>query len=293
MVDKGDSRDEAIAEIAREQHGIVTTAQLGAVGLSRAAVSKRARRGRLHRLHQGVYAVGHDAPSFESRWMAAVLACGEGAVLSHVSAAGLWGMLTPEVGRIHISAPTQAGRCHQRGIRIHRCESLAPVDQSLLSTDGLQRRLPRLATIHRGIPVTTPARTARDLPRCLRPYLVRRAIRQAEYMGLPLGEVETDGTRSDFERDFLRLCRRHRLPPPEVNARVGRWTVDFLWRERRLAVETDSYRTHRGSVAFEDDHLRDLQLRRAGFAVHRFTERQLETEPAAVAADLVAALRGG
>jgi very-short-patch-repair endonuclease len=112
-------------------------------------------------------------------------------------------------------------------------------------------------------------------------------------MGLSLGDVETDGTRSDFERDFLRLCRRHRLPPPEVNAKVGRWTVDFLWRERRLAVETDSYRTHRGSVAFEDDHLRDLQLRRAGFAVHRFTERQLESEPAAVAADLIAALRGG
>jgi very-short-patch-repair endonuclease len=138
--------------------------------------------------------------------------------------------------------------------------------------------------------VTTPARTLADLERGLAPPLVRRARRQAEIAGYALGGARGDGTRSDFERDLLALCRAHRLPPPEVNIRVGRWTVDFLWRPERVAVETDSYRYHRGSVAFEDDHARDLDLRGRGLAIHRFTERQLREEPERVAADLRAAL---
>lgn len=308
MVGKGDSPDQAIAAIAASQHGVVTTAQLVALGLSRAAISKRAKSGRLHRLHQGVYAVGYADAGDETRWMAAVLACGDGAVLSHAAAAALWELLAAPEGRIDVSVPTQAGRKRRRGIRIHRRTFLAPCreatftpagfsrwdSQSPLSTTGLQRRLPRRSTVRRGIPVTTPAQTIEDLHGSVAPYLVRRARRQAEYLGLPLEGIESDGTRSDVEGLFLRLCRRHRLPPPEVNVPIGRWTVDFLWREQRLAVETDSYRTHRGSVAFEDDRLRDLHLRRAGFTVHRFTERQLKEEPAAVLADVSRALgRGG
>jgi very-short-patch-repair endonuclease len=160
-----------------------------------------------------------------------------------------------------------------------------------LSTGGLQKRQARLVTVRERIPVTTPARTIADLHGAVCPYLVRKATRQADFLGLALGGIETDRTRSDLERDFLRLCRRHGLPPPEVNAPVGRWTVDFLWREEQLAVETDSYATHGGRTTFEDDRRRDLELRRAGFAVHRFSELQLEAEPAAVAADVVAALR--
>jgi very-short-patch-repair endonuclease len=109
-------------------------------------------------------------------------------------------------------------------------------------------------------------------------------------LGLPLGDTATDGTRSDLERDFIRLCRRHSLPPPEVNVRIGRWTVDFLWRDEGLAVETDSYRWHRGAVAFEDDHARDLDLRRLGYSVRRFSEHQVRERPAHVAADLAEAL---
>lgn len=101
-----------------------------------------------------------------------------------------------------------------------------------------------------------------------------------------------DRTRSDLERDFLRLCRRYGLPMPEANVRIGRWTVDFLWRVERLAVETDSWRFHAGSVAFEDDHARDVDLRRRGYAVHRFTEHQVREQPELVAADLAAALAG-
>ena len=221
--------------------------------------------------------------------MAAVLACGPGAALSHGSAAVHWGLLRALEGPIDITVPTHSGRNRRRGIRIYRRPNLA--GRSTLSTPGLQSRPSVLVTVRRRIPVTTVARTLEDL-RCskLRPSLVRRAIRQAEFLRLPMGEIETDGTRSDLERDFLRLCRHHRLPLPEVNVPIGRITVDFLWRRERLVVETDGYVTHGGTVAFEDDRARDLELRRLGYRVHRFSERQLELEPAAVAEDVVSAL---
>ncbi|HYQ79692.1 MAG TPA: DUF559 domain-containing protein [Solirubrobacterales bacterium] len=145
-------------------------------------------------------------------------------------------------------------------------------------------------TVRDRIPVTTVARTLADLPSTLAPYLVRRAVRQAEFLKLPTG-IETDRTRSDLERSFLRLCRLYGLPRPEVNVPIRGMTVDFLWRDAWLVVETDSYATHGGTVAFEDDRERDMRLRRLGFAVHHFSERQLELEPAAVAADVAAALR--
>ena len=141
------------------------------------------------------------------------------------------------------------------------------------------------------IPVTTPARTIEDLRRTSPAWEVRRATRQAEFRRLPLGpELRTDGSRSDLESDFLTLCRRHRLPPPEVNVKVGPWTVDFLWRAERVAVETDFYEYHRGQVAFRDDRARDLDLRRRGLAVRRYSEEQLNEHPADVAADLRDAL---
>jgi very-short-patch-repair endonuclease len=119
----------------------------------------------------------------------------------------------------------------------------------------------------------------------------RRAVRQAEIRRLQLGPgVETDRTRSELERDFLHLCRRYGIPKPEVNVRVGRWTVDFLWRAEGVAVETDSYAYHRGRITFQDDHARDLALRRHGLAVHRFSESQVNDRPAEVAADLGDAL---
>jgi very-short-patch-repair endonuclease len=290
MVGKGDPADLAINLFAREQHGIVTTKQLVAAGLTRAAISKRVRGGRLYRVHQGVYSVGHSGLSLEASWMAAVLACGSGAVLSHGSAAVHWKLLRPLEGPIDVTVPKRTGRSRRRGICIHRHTSLD--GGSSLSTSGLQTRPRRLVTVHERIPITTVPRTLEDLRRSeLRPSLVRRAIREAEFLRLPLGDIETDRTRSDVERDFLRLCRRYRLPLPEVNVPIGRMTVDFLWRSAMLVVETDSYVTHGGTVAFEDDRQRDLELRRLGYSVHRFSERQLELEPKAVAEDVAAALR--
>jgi very-short-patch-repair endonuclease len=207
--------------------------------------------------------------------MAAVLACGEAADLSHGSAAALWGLLRPTSGLLHVSVPTYAGLRGHAGIRLHRCASL---------------RREQFAS-HLGIPTTSPARTIEDIEGILPAWWVRRAVRQAEIRGLPLGPgTRTDRSRSDLERDFLRLCRRYGLPAPEVNVKVGRWTVDFLWRGQGIAVETDSYDYHRGRIAFQDDHARDLDLRRHGFDVHRFSEDQVNERPAEVAADLRDAL---
>jgi very-short-patch-repair endonuclease len=277
---KRDPADRRVAEIAKKQHGVVSISQLRGAGVSETAVRGRVRNGRLHRLHRGVYAVGHAGVNHEGRWMAAVLAYGERAVLSHGSAAAHWGLLRHIDGPVDVSVPVRSRRRRRKGIRLHRCASLE-------LEEGFDSRL---VTRHEGIPITTPARTIADLRGIVPPHLVRRATRQAEILGLPLGGIATDGTRSDLERDFLRLCRRHALPFPEVNVGVGRWTVDFLWRHERLAVETDSYRWHRGAVAFEDDHARDLDLRRHGYSVRRFTEHQVRERPAQVAADLAEAL---
>jgi very-short-patch-repair endonuclease len=199
--------------------------------------------------------------------MAAVLACGEGAVLSHLSAAHLWRLLKPREGLIEVSVRSPGGRAQRREIRIHRRASLR--------ADAVTCRL--------NIPVTTVAQTIADLRRSVSPAQLRRAIRRAEVLGLRTGVEVSEGTRSELEDLFLRLCRRHKLPKPEVNVRIGSLEVDFLWRAERLVVETDGYRYHRGSQAFEDDHNRDLALRAAGFDVLHFTFRQVTDEPARVA----------
>ncbi|HEY2716089.1 MAG TPA: DUF559 domain-containing protein [Solirubrobacterales bacterium] len=271
MSDFRANAEAALVALAAAQHGVVAVGQLRALGFSKHAVAARVRAKRLHRVHQGVYAVGHPGLSREGRYMAAVLACGAGAVLSHGSAAALWGLLRPEDDEpVHVSLPSASGRRRRAGIAIHRT-ALAPSD--------LTRRA--------GIPVTTPSRTILDLRRTHEPHLVRRATRQAQLARYRLDpRIRADRTRSDLERDFHAFVRRHRLPPAEINVRVGRFTVDFLWRSRRLVVETDGYQYHQGSVAFEDDHARDLALRRLGLTVLRYTGRQLEAEPEQVAADV-------
>jgi very-short-patch-repair endonuclease len=296
MGHKSDTPDDRVARIAARQHGVVTLAQLEAAGVTREAAYKRARRGRLHRLHRGVYAVGHRAPSWHGRWMAAVLACGGGAVLSHHSAAALWDLLKPIDGAVHVSIPTTHGHKRHLGIHLHRSRTLSTFREPSPSPSypdqegGRWRRL--LTTYRHNIPVTTVQRTIEDLrsSRLLPPHLIRRAIRQAEHMGHHLEGIESDRTRSDLETAFLTLYRRHHIPPPEVNVKLGRWEVDFLWREQRLVVEVDAWIYHRGSVAFEDDHARDLDLRTAGYTVLRFNDTQLEEEPDRVAADVAAAL---
>ncbi len=219
--------------------------------------------------------------------MAAVLACGPTAVLSHMSAAALWGLLKPEEGPVDVTVPSTAGRAKRRGIRLHRVSTLSPID-------GRSRHVPPRVTVRHRIPVTSVARTVDDLRRTAAPYLVRRPERQAGLKGYALSpHTKRRRTRSDLEDDFLVFLRRHRLPLPEVNVKVGRWEVDFLWRSASLAVETDFYDYHRGPTSFEDDHQRDLDLRRAGLTVHRYTGAQLTRYPAEIAGELGEVLAGG
>ncbi|HEX6601246.1 MAG TPA: hypothetical protein VF030_01260, partial [Solirubrobacterales bacterium] len=142
--------------------------------------------------------------------------------MSHGSAAVLWGLLKPLDGPIHVSVPTTSGRKTRRGIHLHRTPALAE------------------ATRRDRIAVTTVPRTIEDLQSTsLPPHLIRRAKRQAELAGYRLGAIESERTRSDLEALFLEICRRYGIPMPEVNVRLGRWEVDFLWRSQRLVVETD------------------------------------------------------
>jgi very-short-patch-repair endonuclease len=269
------SPDAQVAQMATRQHGVVAVAQLASAGIDRQGVLRRVGAGRLHRVHRGVYAVGHRGLSSEGKWLAAVLACGSAAVLSHRCAAGLWELLPPETGPVDVTVPGLGGRPRRPGIRLHRSRSLTPAH----------------TTRRKGIPVTTPARTIADLRRTVSAQQLRRAIRQAAVIGLNIGrDVETDPTRSELEHRFLRLCRHHRLPRPDANVPVGRFVVDFLWRDQALIAETDGYRYHRGRLAFEDDRARDLELRLLGYEVVRFTFRQVSDDPARVASALRALL---
>jgi very-short-patch-repair endonuclease len=266
--------ERAIAELAQRQHGVVTAAQLYAEGFSRPTIAKRVRAHRLHRIHRGVYALGHRALSDYGRWVAAVLACGDGAVLSHRSAAELWEMLKPTSGLIDVTIPTTAGRRPRDGIRLHRS----------LST-------PLSAITHdSGIPVTTPARTLADLKHVISRGLHRKATRQAEFLNLDLGEIATDHTRSETERRLLAICRRYRISAPQVNVPIGPFTVDFFWPDAGLVVEVGSYGSHRGRQAFEDDHARELYLAGRGLRLRRFSDTQIFGQPAQVAASVLAEL---
>ena len=301
MREKSDTPWVDLARIAAEQHGVVTSNQLRQVGVGKNAITRALREGRLHRIHQGVYAVGHRGLSLHGRFMAAVLACGEGAVLSHTSAAVLWKLLEPIDGPVHVSVPTTSGRKRRSGIHLHRRPSLSPPKASKKPSPSPSYprqaggRGRRLSTTHRdSIPVTTVARTIEDLETTsLDPRLIRRARRQAEIKGYRLEGIESDRTRSDLESAFLALFASHRIPRPEVNVPLGRWTVDFLWRAQCLVVEADFWSYHRGSVAFEDDHARELDLHAAGYTVRRFTDRQLDGEPGRVVAIVAAALERG
>jgi predicted transcriptional regulator of viral defense system len=276
--------DLEVAALADAQHGVVSRAQLLQAGLSVQAVDRRVRAQRLRPMHRGVYAVGHRRLTAQGRWMAAVLACGNGAVLSHQTAAALWELRRVGSGAIHVTVPGDPGRKRRAGIRLHRSTTLTPEDVTTVD----------------GIPVTTVARTIIDLARTLAPDALEDAIDRADQRHLVdfadlrqanpaslqavLRAYAPAPTRSELERRFLRICADHAIPRPEVNQYVEGFLVDFVWRDRRLIVEVDGYAYHRSPQAFERDHERDAELAATGWRVLRFTWRQLEDRPRWVAA---------
>lgn len=290
--------DVAIGRLAERQYGVVARRQILDWGIERKAIDRRLRLGRLHQVHPGVYAVGHRVLSQHARWMAAVLFSGSDAVLSHRSAAALWGIRAGGGAGIHTTAPSKS---RSQG-SIQRHFSLLPEDE---------------VTEHEGIPVTSVPRTIFDLAATEPAHVVEATLRQSEYLRLhdrlslphlherypgragskTIREClarrrETTGhSRSWLEEVFLPFLDRHRLPrPQQLNAwiEVGgrRFEVDCFWPDAKAIVELDGFAAHGTRIAFREDRARDRRLRVGGYGVIRIAPEQLEDEPEAIAADL-------
>ena len=274
--------------LARRQHGVVSREQLLELGFTRAAIKHRIAKGRLHVVGRGVYAVGRPELTQFGRWMAAVLSIGPEAVLSHRSAAALWGIGKQKGNAIHVSVPSHLHRSSSRGITIHRRKELS-------------------ATTHRGIPVVSVVDALVDLAAEVGDDELERAINEADK--LDLVEPETlreavarirrpgaaavravlDGytpTDSPLEREFLRIVKRAGLPQPRTQQRVNGHRVDFYWPELNLVVETDGLRYHRTPAQQAADRVRDQDHFVAGVRSVRFTRAQVRHEPLRVEAVL-------
>jgi len=282
-----------IAQLAARQHAVVGRRQLLAMGIGDDAIRHRVRTGRLHPLHRGVYAVGHNLLLPDSRYMAAVLASGAGAVASHRTAAAVLGLAPSPSGDLEVTV-LRAGGCFRRGLRVHGTRSFDPSDVGKC----------------KAIPCTSPARTLVDLAAVLDRRRLRRALERSielrildgRAMDAALGRSNgRRGTgvlrellagrygapapvRTEIERLFFELVREAGLPLPVVNAYVGPYEVDFHWPAARLIVETDGRETHDTPHQFEEDRRRDLELALAGWRVVRISWRQVTREPEAVVA---------
>lgn len=286
-----------IADFAGRQHGVVTRGQLVGAGVPPSGVDRRVQAGWLRPVHRGVYRVGPvEAPN--SRAVAACLACGESAVVSHRSAGVLWKMLPPGRSHTSVEVTVRAGQRRPRGVRVYRIGTLA--------ADEVTERA--------GVPVTRPARTLFDLAGTVASRELERALAEALALRLTTSEqvqraldrhsgrpgsrrlraVLACGqpalTRSEAEERFLALIRRAQLDPPAANTGVEGHEVDFLWRAQGLVVEIDGFAFHSSKTSFESDRRRDALLAAAGLRVVRVTWRQLNDEPEAVLARLAQAL---
>jgi predicted transcriptional regulator of viral defense system len=294
-------RDVQVGRLAERQHGVISLDQLQLCGLSPSAVRQRVATGRLTRIHRGVYAVGHGRLTLRGHWMAAVLAYGPTAVLSHRSAAALHGIRPDNRPKTDVTLPGPSAR-RRPGIDVHRSTTLEPKD--ITTVDG--------------IPCTTLARTLLDLAEVVDRRGVKKAVDQAEVRrkfdlrathdvlsraagrrgAAVLGQVlaEYDGptlTDRELEERFFVLCQDASVPKPEVNVWITleegvAYKADFVWRSERLIVETDGWGSHGTRNAFESDRRRDRRLKLAGWDVIRFTWRDVEREPDEVTATLTA-----
>jgi very-short-patch-repair endonuclease len=287
--------DAGVAAVAGRQDGAISLAQLREAGLGKDALARRLGDGRLRRLHRGVYLLGPVAGPWVAEH-AALLACGERAVLSNESAAAVWGVRTrPATVDVTIVA---GHRRTQPGIRVHH----APVDR-----DDVAMRC--------GLRITTPERTLLDLAGRLPRHDLERAANEAQVQRLTtpfelhsyLARSSSNRgatalsrainhapmlARSELEHRMLALIRRLGLPEPQTNTRLLGHEVDFVWRTRRLVLETDGYASHSTRRQFEADRRRDAHLLAHGYRVLRFTWWQVDAEPEVVAARLAVALAG-
>jgi hypothetical protein len=285
-------RERAVAALAERQHGVIAQRQLVGLGVGRGTIHRWQESGRLHSVHAGVYSVGHTRLTVRGRWMAAVLACPEGTLLSHGDAAALWDLLAAGGARTHVTVPSPGTR-RRGGLVVHETAKFEPEE----------------CAIRDAIPVTSVARTLLDVAES-EPHRLPRAWDAAERLRLldvravertcerghgrrglkhllPLVADRTrvvGDTRRALEARFFELCRQYGLPLPSCNVLVEGFLVDALWPGQRLIVELDSWEFHRERRAFEEDRARDAALMAAGYRVVRITWRRIADDPAEVAA---------
>ncbi len=277
--------------------------QLISRGWSEEEIDWRIRTGRLHRLHAGVYSVGHRLIPREGRWMAAILASGRGAVLSHWSAAHLWMIRPNSRSRIDVTVP-------------HRSRSSDLIRRHISEVPADER------TIEEGIPVTTVPRTILDLAATVPADTIENLLRESEFLQLSdrlslpdlieryrgrrgtrkvhlalerLKEEPEGRKRSRLEERFAPFLRQHRLPLPRFNDWIvlgaKHYQVDCHWPDLRQIVELDGWDGHSTRTAFREDRARDRRLLAAGYRVAHITWNQLDDEPDEIAADLRVLLR--
>jgi very-short-patch-repair endonuclease len=294
-------RDRVVGGLADRQHGVVSREQLLAAGQTPRVIRRAVEAGRLRPVFRGVYAVGHLALRREGWWMAALLACGEGAALSHRTAAMVWGLQTGPTLPIDVATSTDHGRKH-RQITTHRM-LLAPLDALLRDNLRLttpSRTIVDLATRLKGRALRDAVERAQDLrrfdPDDIRDTLARAPRRPGTRRLEDLITVmapDKDNARSHLERMFLALTRKARLPKPASNLEIAGRSRDFAWPDQRLVVETDGYRYHSSRQAKRRDNRRDRQLTALGWRPVRFTYEEIAFEPAEVAKELVGLLSRG
>jgi very-short-patch-repair endonuclease len=272
--------------LAASQHGVVTRAQLLDLGFSSQAILHRVAKRRLHPVFRGVFAMGRPQLTPYGKWMAAVLACGKRAALSHGSAAALWEIHSDRRGQLHVSVP-QHRNPRRPGIVVHR--------RSTLDEDEVTR--------HHGIPTTTPMVTLIDIAPTLTRDQLEAAINEADKRGLTtpdqlrsaldaavprpgtatlrstLDEHTFTRTDSHLERRLLRLVRQAGLPPPKTQHELNGHRVDFYWPDLKLVVETDGLTYHRTPAQQAADRLRDQAHTAAGLTTLRFTHAQVVHDP--------------
>jgi very-short-patch-repair endonuclease len=294
MARQSDQRSARAWALARRQHGVITRAQLHGLGFTDSAIDHRLRTGRLRPLHRGVFVVGGREVGSLERWTGAVLASGDDALLSHQSAAELWGIRASVGGRIEVSVPA-ASRRRPRAIKVHRRSGLTELDRRVRS----------------GIPVTSPARTLADLSGRLTQAQLEATVNEAdkldridpvrlrEALEKMRGEHGVGAlirlldrrtfrlTESELERRFLRLVRDAGLPPPQTGVWLNGFRVDFFWPELDLVVETDGLRYHRTPAQQTRDRRRDQVHTAAGLTTLRFTHAQVRYESAEVGETLL------
>jgi hypothetical protein len=279
-------RGQEVAALARRQYGVVSIRQLRRLGYSHSSVRRAVVSGRLHRVHHGVFAVGHTNLSLNGRCLAAVLASGPRALLSHYSAGWLLGLISTRPVPVHVTTPLPRKR--RDAVRIHHSRTLIETDRAL----------------EQGIPVTAVSRTALDLATVLRFRNLRKLLRRSEELRVfdlddfrsvlarnrgHRGRVSLDRalalyepprfTRSELEREFLAWVDRAGLGPTVTAFNVAGHELDVYWPELRFAVELDVYATHGAHEPFEEDRLRDEDLKLAGVELTRVTGRRFEREP--------------